>query len=82
MGGIAAMNSINRVMEAHGDEIQKEWAEQVPDNLRDTFTQVILEGKNYGIQVEWEFRGGATLQGPFIDIDELAERFPDCNVAY
>ena len=82
MGGIAAMNSINRVMEAHGDEIQQEWGKQVPDSLRDTFSQVILEGKNYGIQVEWEFRGGATLQGPFIDIDELASRFPDCNVAY
>ena len=82
MGGVAAMNSIYRVMKAHGDEIQQEWGEHVPDSLRDTFSQVILEGKNYGIQVEWEFRGGATLQGPFIDIDELASRFPDCNVAY
>ena len=82
MGGMAAMNSIYRVMKAHGDEIQQEWAEQVPDSLRDTFSQVILEGKNYGIQVEWEFQGGATLPGPFIDIDELADRFPDCKVAY
>ena len=82
MGGISAMNSIERVLERHGDEIREEWARQVPEALAEVFSQVILSNETYRIQVEWEFRGGGTLLGPCMDIDTLAERFPDCNVGY
>jgi hypothetical protein len=82
MGGIAATNSIARVIEAHGDEIQQEWAQEVPDQLKPPFRGVALSANNYSIQIEWEFDGGITLPGPVIDIEELADRYPDCNVSY
>ena len=82
MGGAAAASSINRVMSAHADEIQRDWMEQVPDSLRGTVTGVVLTAQNYGIQVEWQFQDGQTLPGPMMDIDELADRCPDCNVLY
>ena len=82
MGSISAMNSIERVLERHGDEIREEWAQQVPEALAEVFSQVILSNEIYAIQVEWEFRGGGTLPGPRMDIDILAERFPDCDVGY
>ena len=82
MGGLSAMYSITRVMDAHGDEIKREWEQQVPEALRPTFKCVALETKNYGIQVWWEFEGGGDLQGPLIHIDDLAGLYPDCKVAY
>ena len=82
MGGIAALSSINRVIETHGQEIQEEWAQEVPDSLKPPFQGVALRANNYSIQVEWEFQGGVTLPGPTLDIDELADRYPDCEVSY
>ena len=82
MGGISAMNSIERVLERHGDEIREEWAQKIPEDLAKVFSQVILSNDVYRIQVEWEFRSGGTLPGPHMDIDTLAERFPDCDVGY
>ena len=84
---ISAMNSIQRVLERHGDEIREEWAQGVPESLVEIFSQVILSqvilsNAIHGIQVEWEFRGGGTLPGPCMDIDILAERYPDCDVGY
>ena len=81
MGGMSAASSISRVIDAHGKEIQKELEEQVPESLRTLFKSADLEHKNYGIQVWWEFEGG-NLEGPLMDIDDLAERYPDCEVGY
>ena len=64
MGSISAMNSIERVLERHGDEIREEWAQQIPEALAEVFSQVVLSNEVYGIQVEWEFRSGGTLPGP------------------
>ena len=82
MGDLSAMSSIQRVLERHGDEIREEWAQEVPEALTEVFSQVILSNNINEIQVEWEFRGGGTLLGPCMDIDILAERFPDCEVGY
>ena len=82
MGDLSTMRSIERVIEQHGDEIREEWTREVPEALAGIFSQVILSNDVDAIQVEWEFRGGGTLPGPCMDIDILAERFPDCEVGY
>ena len=82
MGDLSAMSSIERVLEHHGDEIREEWAQEVPEAQAEVFSQVILSNEVRRIQVEWEFRGGGTLPGPCIDIDILADQYPDCEVGY
>ena len=77
---LSAMNSIQRVLESHGDEIREEWAQEVPEFLAGFFRKVILSNEIRKIQVHWEFRGGGILPGPCMDIDDLAERFPDCDI--
>ena len=81
MGDLSAMNSITRVMETHGEKIKEEWARQVPDSVRGTFREVILDNSLRGIQVSWQFEDGS-LDGPLIDIDQLADDYPDCEVGY
>ena len=82
MGSISAMNSIDRVLEKHGEEIRKTYEEQVPPILKDVFSRVDLANTTYHIEVTWVFKGGATLEGPAIDIDTLADDYPDCEVGY
>ena len=82
MDNLSAMSSIARVLEQHGDEIREEWTRDVPEALAWIFSRVILRNDGDAIQLEWEFKGGETLAGPCIDIDILAERFPDCEVSY
>ena len=82
MGGVSAMASIHRVMEKHGDAIQQQYMDQIPKKARDQVTGVILNSQCYSITVLWELKNGGTLEGPSIDIDTLAETYPDCNVGY
>ena len=82
MGDLSAMSSIERVLERHEDEIMEDWASLVPKSLAGVFRKVILSNGTRCIQVEWEFRGGGTLPGPCIDIDILADQYPDCDVRY
>ena len=82
MGDLSAMSSIERVLERHGDEIREEWALEVPKSLAGVFKKVILSNEVSRIQVEWELRAGGTLPGPSVDINTLAERYPDCDVDY
>ena len=82
LGGLSAMSSIDRVIQTHGDEIKEEWAQYVPAFIASQFKQVTLENATYSIRVWWQFHDGETLPGPQIDIDELAERYPDCEVGY
>ena len=82
MGDLSAMSSIERVLERHGDEIREEWAQEVPEALAEVFSHVILSNNIHKIQVEWKFKGGGTLPGPSIDIDLLADQYPDCEVGY
>lgn len=82
MGSISAMNSIDPVLEKHGDEIRKEYAALVPAIVKPMFAQVSLANDVYHITVTWEFSDGSTLEGPKIDIDDLAQEYPDCEVGY
>ena len=82
MGGMSAMNSISRVLDKHGNELKKEYMEMVPESIRDQVTGVGLGNKTYAIETAWLLRDGGELPGPEIDIDTLAERFPDCEVGY
>ena len=81
MGDSSAMNSIERVIKTHGDVIREEWLQQVPESIRGTFKGVMLENEIHGIRVSWEFEDGS-LEGPMIDIENLAEEYPDCDVGY
>ena len=81
MGSIAALNSINRVMEAHAEEIRQEYEGQVPASVRPFLDRVELEASPYQVDVVWVFKDGI-LAGPSLDIDVLAERYPDCEVGY
>lgn len=82
MGGMSAMSSIGRVLEKHGDELKQEMMEQVPQAARDVILGVELDNEVYHIQANWLTPGGGRMPGPRIDIDTLAERFPDCEVGY
>jgi hypothetical protein len=82
MGSVSAMSSINRVLEKHSDEIRQEFMEQVPEGLKPFVDRVDLENNLYGINVTWVFKAGGTLPGPAIDIDTLADDYPDCEVGY
>ena len=75
------MSSIARVLETHGDRIREKWARQVPQSIRGTFKEVMPGNEVHGIRVSWNFQDGS-LDGPVIDIDELAEEYPDCEVGY
>ncbi len=82
MGDLSAMNGIDRVINAHGEELQREYAEQAPEIIRQVFCMVALENVIYGIDLYWVFQDGSSIPGPTIAIDTLADRFPDCAVGY
>ena len=82
MGALSAISSINRVIEKHGHELQAEYASQARHNVKSQLKAVELANNTYAIDVTWLFNDGTRLDGPSIDIDNLADRFPDCDVAY
>lgn len=82
MGSLSAMNSIDRVLQAHAKELRQEFMAVVPASLKPHVKSVILSNNTYSVQSEWEFQDGGTLPGPSISIDDLADRFPDCDVGY
>ena len=87
MGSVSAMNSINRVVRDHSEELIREFERVIPEKIKHLVAGVELEGDVYGIRVLWKiktFQNGqnAYLEGPTIDIDTLAERFPCCEVSY
>jgi hypothetical protein len=82
MGSISAMNSINRVLEKHGAELRQELVEQFNAPLRALLAHVDLDNATYGIKVTYRFKDDSWVDGLLLDIDELGERFPDCEVGY
>ena len=82
MGALSAMNSINRVLEKHGDQMLQDYAQMVPDCIKAQFRTAGFSNNTYCIAVDWEFQDGSILPGPTISIDELSDLYPDCNVAY
>ena len=86
MGSVSATNSIDRVLEAHGDEILKE--------LLDTYViaaeggsspllrEITLVNDVYEIGITAVLANEQELPLRGIPIDELADRFPDCEIGY
>lgn len=85
MGSVSAMKSIDRVMKAHGNEIRSELLEDYVnagvegDSL---VRDIILVNDVYEIGVTVVLANEQKLQLRGISIDELADRFPDCDVGY
>lgn len=86
MGSLSAMSSIDRVLAAHGDELRNEVIAALPSTLRGLSPRVVLSNNTYSIQVEVQFSGydgdPETLEKAPYEIDDIAERFPDCEVGY
>ena len=82
MGALSAQSSLNRVLEAHGEELQQEYLAVVPEAIQPHLHGVDLYNNTYSLDVLWVFKDGAVLDGPSISIDDLADRFPDCEVGY
>ena len=85
MGSSSAMASLNRVLERHGDELAREVLAELPKSLVEAFgltiDQVSLENNLYTIEVSVRIADEWLSLRP-LDIDELAERYPDCEVGY
>ena len=79
MGSSAAMQSIDRVLRKHGEELGNNLWTQYKSKLIRRF---MLANDIYRISVTAELQDGTFLQLKPYDIDELAERFPDCKVGY
>lgn len=86
MGSISAMSSIARVLDAHGQELRDEVLAALPATVRAIDPRVVLTNATYSIQVEVQFAGHdgdpETMELAPYDIDDIAERFPDCEVGY
>jgi hypothetical protein len=86
MGSVSAMASIERVLAAHRDELITE--EQIAASgtvLK--YLGASIEGKLYEAVITHTFLNPKTgrkfyVTGRTFDIDELGERFPDCEVGY
>ena len=79
MGSTSAMESINRVLKKHGAELKRELRKEHPTKLIRRFS---LENNLYSISVHAELTDVTCLVLEPYDIDDLAERFPDCEVGY
>ena len=82
MGSVAATDSIDGVLEAHEADIKRDYEALVPESIRHLFERVELENNLYGIIVTWVFRDGSSLPGPEIQLEVLADHYPDCIVRY
>ncbi len=85
MGSVSAMKSIDRVLVAHGKEILTELLETYISSEGDSSSPVrdiILVNDVYEIGITAVLANGQDLQLRGISIDELADRFPDCDVGY
>ena len=76
-----AFGSIERVLAAHAPEIIVDLLATAAPATRRLLRTATLENKIYNIDVTWVFNDGTTLAGPSLNLDELADRFPDCSVA-
>lgn len=79
MGSVSAMESIERVLKKHGRQLERELRREYRSKLIRRFT---LSNETYSIGVEAELTDGTHLALKAYDIDELAERFPDCKVGH
>jgi hypothetical protein len=82
MGSSSAMSSIHRVIEKHGDEIRQDLITELVEQTDGLVTDVHLENNIYEITVTAVLSNGKTLELRPMDIDTLAQDYPDCEVGY
>ena len=86
MGSIAAMSSIERVLDLHGAELLAEHRLDVSPGTMLTYLETTLSNNVHNVSVEHTFRAPdgrlVILCGEPIEIDTLAERYPDSRVGY
>ncbi len=85
MGSASASASIDRVLQAHGKRIRKQLLSEYarPAAGRSHLVQdIILSNDTYEIGIVAVLKNGQQLPLRGISIDELADRFPDCDVGY
>lgn len=80
MGSAAAMNSIDRVLNKHGDEIIEKLRKEI--NNAPEVAEIYLENRTYSIGVLYKLQSGTYIEGRPISIEELAEEYPDCDVGW
>lgn len=81
MGSISAQLSLDRVINAHGDELIEEIRDGLPEEVLNLHPTITLENNTHDIQVFLSFHRD-TLQLQSLHIDALAEKYPDCDVGY
>jgi hypothetical protein len=86
MGSDAALDSIERVLAAHGRELHEETWENLPEAVKALKPRLELEGEIEEIE-RWLVFVGADGKAELlalapITIFELEERFPDCEIGY
>lgn len=79
MGSVSAMNSIDRVLKKHGRQLQRSLRKEYPTKL---ITRFELENQIYSIGITAYLSDGTALELKPLDIDELAQKYPDCKVGY
>ena len=82
MGDISAKASIERVINTHARDLIAKFMEDLTPEAKATVVSVGMTNEVYAIETAWILDGGVTLPGPSIDIDTLADWYPDCNVGY
>lgn len=81
MGSASALSSMQRVLEAHGDELIQELKEQYNSKLVKDFSLGVDESC-YGLTPTVTLIDGTVFVLEKYDIDDLADRFPDCEIGY
>lgn len=79
MGSVSAMNSIDRVLEKHGDDILADLRLSNPSALIESFA---LSNNVHSVSVTAKLTDGAELSLEPLGIDQLTEDYPDCEVGY
>lgn len=79
MGSVSAMRSIDRVLDKHSGDIEQDLLREADSALVEG---VHLINEVYSIEVVWWLSDGTRLRGPSLSIDQLANDYPDCEVAY
>ena len=86
MGSVSAMMSIARVLEAHGNQLRKElsdtYVKVVGDESKPLVREIILVNDVYEIGITAVLLNGQELPLRGLPIDELAGRFPGCEVGF
>ncbi len=79
MGSMSAMSSIDRVLERHGDQIREELLQDLSQQTKGLVVDIQLGNNVHEITVSAILSNGTSLELSSMNIDFLAEEYPDCE---